>query len=274
MCTCKWASPNWAHNQMWWDTPDIECNYWSIFSGRRGWGIIGWVVWGGRWGRQGFGRSLWAGRTTCRWHSQFWPEWVNDLMAQGSASVCFCGEGEVWESCGGTGALSSCVMLYAWEGLSSLGFGLSGGSAHLVPLSTVCAWWRGLCKDKHMHRHCILLYYFLFYFSFSCCTADCLDAPKHKAAELWDWAVPVRNSCLMFRDITNTKTDKLNLRMRSHCIQFLVITRLYAVNIIVHVWMLIHTSQVWQVGWCCAACFSLLGKIWISPWNEICHRTL
>ena len=63
------------------------------------------------------------------WVSQ-WPHgWE-------SASVCVCGEGEVWKSCGGTGALSSSVMLYAWEGLSSLGFGLSGGSAHLVPLST------------------------------------------------------------------------------------------------------------------------------------------
>lgn len=58
---------------------------------------------------------------------------------------CFCGgEGGGWceRAERGTGALSSSVILYAREDLSSLGFVLSGGSAHLVLLSAV-RWVKG-----------------------------------------------------------------------------------------------------------------------------------
>lgn len=140
-----------------------------------------------------------------RWHSQFGPDramisWLRE---------CQCGEGGVWKSSRVTGALSSSVMLYAWEDLSSLGFGLCGGSAHLVPLNTVVHHGGGCTKINTCSP-------FLFYSSLvhlSCCTAVSISVSQHKTAEQgqFQWLVHVKSLKIWRQDQNG---DYINLWLR------------------------------------------------------------
>lgn len=67
---------------------------------------------GGRRGLRGGSLWVWEG---CRWHGRYWPERATDDLMAEKVPVCVSvgGRGGAKEHPGGTGALSSGVMLYA-----------------------------------------------------------------------------------------------------------------------------------------------------------------